>query len=140
MTVSWKKALRAAVLTLVLYSAAPAQAEYLHIQLKVYGLDCEICARGVSASVGRMEGVENIGVSLKTGMLEISLKRGNMFKMSDLRKRIKENGFRAMEAKVTAIGSYSGSKFYVLGAGESYNIGNPATKDSTPTEVTFDVK
>lgn len=134
MTSSWKRAPALLLLALV-----PARAEYLHIQLKVYGLDCGICARGVSASVGRLEGVESVDVSLKTGMLEIKLKPGNTFQMRNLRRRIKENGFRAMEAKVTAVGSYSGSKFYVLGSGESYNIGNPATNHGTPTEITFDV-
>jgi copper chaperone CopZ len=123
----------------LLFAAKPARAEYLHIQLKVYGLDCEICARGVSASIGRLEGVESVAVTLKTGMVEVQLKPGNTFKMSDLRKRIKQNGFRPMDAKVTAVGSYSGSKFYVLGAGESFNIGNPAHKDETPVEATFEV-
>ena len=66
--------------------------------------------------------------ALKTGLLEIVLKHGNTFKMSDLRKRIKENGFRATEAKVTAVGSYDGSRFHVLGSDESYDIGRLASR------------
>jgi hypothetical protein len=60
--------------------------------------------------------------------------------MSALRKRIKENGFRSMEAKVTAIGSYDGPKFVVVGCDESYDIGRPTSNDATSVEVTFDVR
>jgi hypothetical protein len=59
--------------------------------------------------------------------------------MSGLRKRIKENGFRSMEAKVTAIGSYEGSRFHVLGADESYDLGRPTSNDASAVEMTFDV-
>ena len=84
--------------------------------------------------------MESVNVSLKTGMLEIVLKHGNTFKMRDLRKRIKENGFRSVEAKVTALGSYDGSRFHILGSDESYDIGRPASNDADAVEVTFDVR
>jgi len=132
-----KIVIRAAVVAIVLLAGKPAHAEYLRIQLRVYGLDCELCARGVSKSVGRLSGVESVNVSLKTGTLDVVLRRGNTFKMRDLRKRIKENGFRSMDAKVTAVGSYDGFKFHVLGSDESYDIGVPAPNDAG--EVMFDV-
>ena len=83
-----------------LLAVAPIHAKYLRIQLRVYGLDCELCARGVGFSVQRLDGVKSVNVSLKSGTLEIVLKPGNKFKISDLRKRIRENGFRPMEATV----------------------------------------
>lgn len=138
MTSFGKTAIRG-VVALSLLAGKPVHAEYLRIELKVYGLDCEVCARGVSKSVGRLDGVGSVTVSLKTGMLEIVLKRGNSFKMSALRKRIKENGFRSMEAKVTALGSYEGSRFHVLGADESYDLGRPTSNDGSAVEITFDV-
>jgi copper chaperone CopZ len=122
----------------LLIAVQPVQAEYLRIQLKVYGLDCELCARGVGFSVQRLDGVKSVDVSLKKGMLDIVLKRGNTFKMSALRKRIRENGFRPMETTVTAVGQYNGSRFEVLGSGESYEIGNTDSKPSNPVEITFD--
>jgi hypothetical protein len=82
--------------------------------------------------------VKSVDVSLKKGMLDIVLKRGNTFKMSALRKRIRENGFRPMETTVTAVGQYNGSRFEVLGSGESYEIGNTDSKPSNPVEITFD--
>jgi copper chaperone CopZ len=138
MTFALKNVLRMAGIMAVLMAAPAARAEYLSIHLKVYGLDCEVCARGVSASVGRLPGIESVNVSLKTGLLEIVLTRGNMFRMSDLRKRIKENGFRSMEATVTAVGRFNGSKFEVSGTGESYDLGKKALNSAETTELTFE--
>jgi len=140
MTSFWNSALRGVALAGLLLAVEPVHAEYLRIQLRVYGLDCELCARGVSASIERLPGVKSVEVSLKKGMLDIALAPGNTFKMSDLRKRIRENGFRSMEATVTAVGQYNGPKFEVLGSGESYDIASPASKALTPVEVTFDVR
>jgi copper chaperone CopZ len=140
MTHSWTSVVRGAALAVLLLAVEPLHAEYLRIQLRVYGLDCELCARGVSATIQRMPGVKSVDVSLKTGLLEIILVRGNTLKMSDLRKRIRENGFRSMEATVTAVGEFSGPKFEVNGSGESYTIRNPDPNASTPLELTFDVR
>ena len=123
----------------LLFGVTPLHAEYLRIQLRVFGLDCQLCARGVSASIERMEGVKSVDVSLKKGILDISFVPGNSFKMADLRKRIRENGFRSMEATVTALGVYKASGFEVVGTGESYKVGESDAKDSGPVELTFDV-
>ena len=140
MTFTRSKTLRALALASLLFGVQPLHAEYLKIQLRVYGLDCGLCARGVAASVQRLAGVKSVDVTLKTGLLEIVLDPGNTFKMSDLRKRIHENGFRAMEAHVTAIGTFNASsKFEVTGSGESYDIAKPDT-GSGPVERTFEIK
>jgi copper chaperone CopZ len=139
MTFALRNFFRVAATAAILFAAPIAKAEYLSIHLKVYGLDCEVCARGVSASVGRLPGIESVNVSLKTGLLDIVLTPGNMFKLSDLRKRIKENGFRSMEATVTAVGRFNGSKFEVSGTGESYELGKKASGSAETTELTFDV-
>ena len=124
----------------LLLSAHSVRAEYLQVELRVYGLDCELCARGVSESVKRMPGVKSVDISLKTGLLKIVLAPGNNFKMSDLRKRIRENGFRPMEAKVTARGEFSGPRFQVSGSDESYDVAKPYPKSDGPVELTFDVR
>jgi hypothetical protein len=54
MIFSARNALRGLIWVLLLPAMESARAEYLRIQLTVYGLDCEICARGVSASIGRL--------------------------------------------------------------------------------------
>lgn len=118
----------------------PLPAEYLQIRLKVYGLDCELCARGVGASVHRMPGVKSVDVSLRTGTVAIQLVPGNNLKMSDLRKKILDNGFRPMEARVTALGRLNGSKFEVSGTGESYDVLDSPKEGGDTAELTFDVR
>ncbi len=140
MSFCWINMLRGVVLAGLLLAVEPVHAEYLRIQLRVYGLDCGLCARGVSANIQRMAGVKSVDVNLKKGLLEIVLLPGNTFKMSDLRKRIRENGFRSMEATVTAVGEFKGSMFEVLGSGESYNVGSPDSGASATVERTFDVR
>jgi copper chaperone CopZ len=136
----WANASRLAGLVALLSTAHSLRAEYLRVELRVYGLDCELCARGVSESVHRMPGVKSVDISLKTGLLEIVLAPGNNFKMSDLRKRIRENGFRPMEATVTARGEFSGSRFQVTGSDESYDVSKSHSKVDGPVELTFDVR
>ena len=140
MSFSAGNVLRSIAGAVLLLAVTPLQAEYLRIQMRVYGLDCELCARGVSASIQRLNGVKSVDVSLKKGSLDIALKPGNTFKMTDLRKRIRENGFRSMEATVTAIGRFEGSKFEVLGSGESYDVSSPDSKATIPVEETFEVR
>jgi copper chaperone CopZ len=139
MSFSWVRTFRALALGGLLLAVVPANAEYLRIQLRVYGLDCGLCARGVAASVQRLAGVKSVNVSLKTGLLDIVLVPGNTFKMSDLRKRIRENGFRSMEATVTAVGKFTGPKFEVLGSGESYDVASASSTVVAPVEMTFAV-
>ncbi len=104
------------LLTLLL-ACRPLPPEYLQIQLKVYGLDCELCAWGVGASVHRMTGVKSVEVSLKSGMIGIQLMPGNTLKMSDLRKRIQDNGFRP----------------------HGGDVPDPDKNAADPVELTFDI-
>ena len=132
---------RVAVLSLLVFAVQPAHAEYLKIQLRVYGLDCGLCAKGVAASVEHLSGVKSVDVSLKTGILDIVLIPGNTFKMSDLRARIKMNGFRPVDATATAIGDFNGSsRFEVTGAGETYDLSVPEAKSNGPVQLTFQIR
>ena len=115
-------------------------AQYERIQLRVYGLDCELCARGVAISVMRLDGVESVAVHLKDGIVDVTLKPDSKFKMSSLRKRIHENGFRAMEAKITAEGRFDGSRFEVIGSGESYQVSDSGSRAPPPIELTFEAR
>lgn len=130
------------IITLVaVFSAADClHAQYERIQLQVYGLDCELCARGVAASIMRLGGVKSIAINLKQGIFDIVLKPDNNFKMSGLRKRIQDNGFRPMGATVTALGRFDGSHFEVLGSGESYEVKGADSKSPPPVELTFEAR
>jgi hypothetical protein len=80
------------------------------------------------------------GCEPEKGLLEIVLVPGNTVKMSDLRKRIRENGFCPMEATVTAKGEFNGSEFEVSGSDESYDVGRADPKAFSRVELTFDIR
>ena len=124
----------------MILAAGSLHAQYERIQLRVYGLDCELCARGVAASVMRLDGVKSGAVHLKDGIVDVTLNPASKFKMSSLRKRIHENGFRAMEAKITALGTFDGSRFEVTGSGESYQVSVSGAKAPPPVELTFEAR
>ena len=135
----WRN-LRSGILAVLFCAAQPLHAEYLNIHLRVYGLDCGLCAKGVAASVQHLPGVKSVEVTLKTGMLDILLTPGNTLKMSDLRSRIKMNGFRPMDATATAIGDFKGSsRFEVTGADETYDLSVPEAKSNGPIQLTFEI-
>ena len=137
---SWLR-LRILLLAVILTVAEPLHAEYLRIQLRVYGLDCGLCARGVAASVQRLAGVKSVDVNLKAGLLKLELSPGNTFKMIKLRKVIRENGFRSLEATITAVGHFNtASRFEVTGSDETYDVPRQVGKDNGPMEVTFSVR
>jgi hypothetical protein len=85
----------------------------------------------------RLDGVKTVDVHLKDGIVDVVLKPGSNFRMSSLRKRIHENGFRAMEAKVTALGRFDGARFEVTGTGESYVVNVAESKSPPLVELTF---
>lgn len=123
----------------VLLAVAPLRAEYLKIQLHVKGLDCQLCARGVGASIQRIAGVESVVIGLNKGVLDIVLAPGNHVALSDLRRRIRENGFRSTQATVNAIGRPSASGFQIIGTDESWNV-NEGDETLQPIELTFEVQ
>jgi hypothetical protein len=45
-----------------------------------------------------------------------------------------------MEATVTAVGRFNGSRFEVLGTGESYDVPVPDAKAVDAPELTFEVR
>jgi hypothetical protein len=56
-------------------------------------------------AVRRLEGVESVTVSLERASAAIGLRPGNRITLPQLRQIIKNNGFTAKEATVTAVGT-----------------------------------
>lgn len=127
-------------LLVAISSARPLCAEYVRIEIRVFGMDCGLCARGLAAYVARMPGVKSADVSWKKGMLDVVLDPGNTIKMEDVRKRIRDNGFRPMEANVTAKGEFKDRRFEVSGCGDSYYLPQTGNEATSSTEMTFEVK
>jgi len=66
----------------------------------------------------KVEGVQDVRVSLKDGLTVADLRPENKVTLALLRAVIKNNGFVSKDAQVTARGAISGDSFEVSGTGE----------------------
>ncbi len=81
-----------------------AEAQLLEVKQTIYGMDCAPCARGVEASIKRLDGVQSVTISLNNGTAEIRLTPHNRQTLGDIRQRISDNGFTAKGAQVKLSG------------------------------------
>jgi 3-hydroxyisobutyrate dehydrogenase-like beta-hydroxyacid dehydrogenase len=90
----------------------------------------------------KVDGVQNVRVSLNDGQTILDLKPGNAVTLAKLRQIIKSNGFVSKDASVLARGSANGQRSFVVGGtneqvdlsadprpvGESWKLTVPAAK------------
>ena len=81
----------------------------------------------------KVEGVQQVRVSLKEGLTVLDLKPDNRVTLAKLREVIKNNGFVSRDAVVLVSGAeVTGAKvptFEVTGTGERLQLSGPVTKD-----------
>ena len=68
----------------------PAHATY---QIQVNGLSCPFCAYGIEKQVNAIEGVENISLDLKAGLLTVTIKKGATLDQATASKAVEDAGF-----------------------------------------------
>jgi copper chaperone CopZ len=111
----------------LLLSALPflAHAQLLEVKQVIYGMDCAPCARGVEASIKRLDGVQAVTISLNNGTADIRLAPDNRQTLDGIRQRISDNGFSAKEAHITLTGTLrekSGKLVLVTASGETFTL------------------
>ena len=81
----------------------------------------------------KVEGVQDVRVSLKEGLTMLDLKPGNRITVAKLRGIIKSNGFVSRDAVIVAAGAElpnaGGAVFEVSGTGERVRLAGPAAQD-----------
>lgn len=82
-----------------------AHGQLLEVKQVIYGMDCAPCARGVEASIKRLEEVESVKISLNDGTADIRLAPENRQTLGRIRQRISDNGFTAKDAGVNVTGT-----------------------------------
>lgn len=92
-------------LLIVLMSPQAVRAELRRVELSIVGMDCATCAHAVNVTVEKLAGVEAVDVSLERASAVIRLKNGNDIRIEQLARLIRENGFTAKRAKLTATGN-----------------------------------
>ncbi len=70
---------------------ALADASTYHVH--VSGLACPFCAYGLERSLGKIEGVETVAVSLKTGLIHVSVRDGRALDEAEVKEAVKDAGF-----------------------------------------------
>ena len=97
------------LLTLLMFPALGAQAEYRKVSLTVFGMDCAPCAHAIHVSMKGIRGVDKVDVDLNTGLVVIQLTQGNNATMQQFNAAVEKNGFTHKDAKVVAVGKLGGT-------------------------------
>jgi copper chaperone CopZ len=101
------RAVSCLLLSLLILVLAPsnAHAEYTRVALKIFGMDCAICAHGVRVAIQKVDGVESVELSLERAEADIRLRQDNRVSLDQFRKIVKSNGFEPRQATVTVVGT-----------------------------------
>ena len=83
---------------------ADSAADILEVEQSVFGMDCAPCAYGVERSLKKLDGVTEVTVSLNEGLVKMSLAPENRVTLTEIRKRILDNGFTPKDAIVRISG------------------------------------
>jgi copper chaperone CopZ len=98
-----------ALALITLFSSAAANAEYRHINMTVFGMDCAPCAHAIHVSMKGIKGVDTVKVDLNTGLVTISLLPGNAAGMRQFEEAVEKNGFTHKGATVVVRGKLTGT-------------------------------
>lgn len=123
----------------------PAQAQLEKIQQTVFGMDCAPCAHAMEQSLGSMEGVEAVSVSLNDGLATIDLAKANRIDYREVRKTVENGGFSPRDATLKVQGTArqeEGQWILTTPTGEEYLLrssdestsNEPGLQDLTPDQ------
>jgi copper chaperone CopZ len=90
------------VLTLMSYQ--PAFAEIENIKMQVDGMTCPFCVYGIEKKLESLEEVEEAGANLKTGTVDIKLKKDEAIDIKRLKEAVRKSGFTPGKIKIKAAG------------------------------------
>jgi cation transport ATPase len=97
-----------ALALITLFSSA-ANAEYRHVNMTVFGMDCAPCAHAIHVSMKGIKGVDTVNVDLNTGLVTIALTPGNTAQMHQFEEAVEKNGFTHKDATVIVRGKITGA-------------------------------
>ena len=111
-----------------LLAPAPAHAQLQEVRQTVFGMDCAPCAYALERRLGRLDGVEEVTVSLNEGQAVIRFAPESRADLGGLRAAVRDAGFDPREATLRVAGTLrrggdrwvlvtpSGERFYVEAA------------------------
>ena len=69
------------------------------IEVRVDGLSCPFCAYGLEKKLKKIDGIKDLKIDIKNGLVTFSLKEGKSVDEKTLVKIVKDAGFTAKEIK-----------------------------------------
>ena len=82
--------MKAVIFTFLIWAGTIFSGEII---MRVDGLACAFCAYGLEKKLKRLEGVEEVRISLNEGRVWIRFKEGYSINEQTLRRLVKESGF-----------------------------------------------
>jgi len=123
------------VLALILFFTSAAHAEYRHVNMTVFGMDCAPCAHAIHVSMKGIKGVDTVNVDLNTGLVTIALTPGNTAGMHQFEEAVEKNGFTHKDATVVVRGKLTGTAsapiLEVAGTSDHYTL----TPSAQPADI-----
>lgn len=92
------------ILALTLVSFQPAFAEVSRVEMQVNGMTCPFCVYGIEKKLKGVEGVEDAKANLRTGIVDIKLKKDEPIDIKKLNEAVRESGFTPGRIKIKATG------------------------------------
>jgi len=93
----------------VLGLAAPALANVAHYDVRVDGLACPFCVRGLKKKLGELPGVRNVDVNLEQGRATFDVAPDTVLLPAPVREAVVDAGFSPRETTIRATGTVQGS-------------------------------
>jgi copper chaperone CopZ len=101
---------------LSLWSFQPAFAQISNVEMQVDGMTCPFCVYGIEKKLKAVGEVMGASANLKTGIVDIKLKKNAPLDIERLNKAIHESGFTPGKIKIKATGELTK---YKLGSNEN---------------------
>ncbi len=85
------------IIAFMLIFATTAFAEGKKLTVKIDGMTCPSCAASVESQFEKLDAVDSVDISLTKGTATVTLKEGKDLKEDDVKKAVKNAGFKAIE-------------------------------------------
>ena len=89
----------AIAIVIMLASVVTLFAQTKQTQMTVSGLACPVCSYGLEKKLKQIEGIENLNIELKTGLVTFTMKEGKTVTEEALKQKVKDAGYTVKEIK-----------------------------------------
>jgi copper chaperone CopZ len=121
----------ALIMIIAVLGTFSSNAQIQKVDQEVYGMDCAPCAYGLERGLKKMDGLQNVRVSLNDGKAYLELSENNSLSLRQIQEEVKKNGFSAKNAEVVIEGKLMNKNggFELQTGTETYIIDTASSDD-----------